>query len=186
MRAAQSGALIIRGDRHYTGGDPGDIDTILQDAAGNKMPEKIFLFQQIPYACFKPDGTINTNPDGTWKCDSGQTGIVQDFEKQLDSPRVWDFSGRFTSINGQVQPIITVPTGEIQRWRFIHAGIHDTVNVQIVPMVTTAPQAALAAQGILAGNAKAQAQAIQQICPSGDPAGLRSRWCRNSRSPRTG
>jgi FtsP/CotA-like multicopper oxidase with cupredoxin domain len=166
VASGASGALIIRGDRPYVGGAPGDIDTILHDAAGRPMPEKIFLLQQIPYACFNAPGKINENPDHTWKCDANQTGVVDDFEQQLDSPTVWDTSGRFTSINGAVQPTLEVPTGEVQRWRFIHAGIHDTVNLQIVPMVANGPKAALALRGILTGTPKQQEQALQQLCPT--------------------
>lgn len=166
VASGASGALIIRGDRHYTGGAPGDIDTILHDASGRPMPEKIFLLQQIPYACFNSPGKINQNSDGTWKCDATQTGVVDDFNDQLSSATVWDTSGRFTSINGAVQPTLTVPTGEIQRWRFIHAGIHDTVNLQIVPMIDSGPKAALALRGVLTGTAKEQAQIIQQLCPT--------------------
>ena len=171
VASGASGALIIRGDRHYTGGATGDIDTILHDAAGKPMPEKIFLLQQIPYACFDAQGKISKNRDGTWKCDPGQTGYVDDFNAQLASPTVWDKSGRFTSINGAVQPILNVPAGEVQRWRFIHAGIHDTVNVQIVPMLDTAPKAALAIKGVLDGTARDQAQVVQQLCPSLVPDG---------------
>ena len=36
-----------------------------------------------------------------------------------------------TSINGQCLPIITVNAGDIQRWRFIHAGIDATVNLAL-------------------------------------------------------
>lgn len=171
VASGASGALIVRGNRRYMGAAPGDIDTILHDEQGRPMPEKIFLFQQTPYACFNAPGKVNQNPDGTWKCDASQTGVVDDFDNQLASDTVWDTSGRFTSINGVVQPTITVPTGEIQRWRFIHAGIHDTVNLQIVPMVDAGPKAALALRGILTGTAKAQAEAVKQLCPTLVPDG---------------
>ena len=61
-------------------------------------------------------------------------GVVENFQLQLFSPTIWDTNGRFTSINGVVQPLIAVPAGQIQRWRLIHAGIHDTINVQLVEM----------------------------------------------------
>jgi len=166
VASGESGALIVRGDRRYTGGAAGDIDTILHDASGQPMPEKILLLQQIPYACFDAAGKINENPDHTWRCDPTQTGIVQDFDQQLASPTVWETSGRFTSINGAVQPVLSVPAGQIQRWRFIHAGIHDTVNLQIVPMVDTGPNAALALRGILQGSAKQQVTQVEQLCPT--------------------
>jgi FtsP/CotA-like multicopper oxidase with cupredoxin domain len=172
VASGASGALIIRGDRHYVGGAPGDIDTILHDAAGKPMPEQIFLFQQIPYACFDAAGKIIENPDQTWQCPAGQTGVVEDFDQQLASPTVWDTSGRFTSINGAVQPTITgIGAGQVQRWRFIHAGIHDTVNLQIVPMVTTGPKAALALRGLLTGTPKEQEETVKQLCPVTIPDG---------------
>ena len=172
VASGASGALIIRGDRKYVGHAPGDIDTILRDATGKPLPEQIFLFQQIPYACFDQAGKIIVNPDQTWNCPAGQTGVVEDFQDQLASATVWDTSGRFTSINGAVQPTITdVEAGEVQRWRFIHAGIHDTVNLQIVPMVTTGPKAALALRGILTGTPKEQAETVRQLCPVVVPDG---------------
>ena len=172
VASGASGALIIRGDRKYVGHAPGDIDTILRDATGKPLPEQIFLFQQIPYACFDQAGKIIANPNQTWNCPAGQTGVVEDFQDQLASATVWDTSGRFTSINGAVQPTITgVEAGEVQRWRFIHAGIHDTVNLQIVPMVTTGPKAALALRGILTGTPKEQAETVRQLCPVVVPDG---------------
>jgi len=97
---------------------------------------------------------------------------VEDFDQQLASPTVWDTSGRFTSINGAVQPTITgIPAGQVQRWRFIHAGIHDTVNLQIVPMMTTGPRVALALRGILTGTPKQQEDTVEQLCPVTIPDG---------------
>ena len=170
VASGASGALIIRGDRKYTGGAPGDIDTILHDASGTPFPEQIFLFQQIPYACFdnSTPPKIIQNPDGTWKCPAGQTGVVEDFENQLASATLWDTNGRFTSINGAVQPVLTgIAAGQVQRWRFIHAGIHDTVNLQIVPMVASPnPKSELALRGILSGTPKEQAATVQELCPT--------------------
>lgn len=171
VASGASGALIIRGDRHYTGGSPGDVDTILHDANNKPFPEQVFLFQQIPYACFTDDTltTIITNPaDKTWSCPSGKVGIIENFGLQLSSPTVWDTSGRFTSINGAVQPTLTgVEAGVIQHWRMIHGGIHDTVNLQIVPMVASKdPRASRAFEGIVAGTPVEQAKLIAEICPS--------------------
>ena len=36
-----------------------------------------------------------------------------------------------TSINGQCLPIITVKAGDIQRWRFIDAGISASINLAV-------------------------------------------------------
>lgn len=166
VASGAAGALIVRGNRPYTGEKPGDIDTILKDAAGKPLTEQVFLFQQIPYACFDDKGNIITQKDGTWSCPGDKTGVVENFQAQLSSPTVWDESGRFTSINGAVQPTLRgIAAGEIQRWRFIHGGIHDTVNLQIVPMNTASPKASLALQGVLGGTPKEQEAAIADLCP---------------------
>ncbi|BBP77381.1 L-ascorbate oxidase [Pseudomonas sp. Ost2] len=173
VASGAAGPLIIRGDRPYTGGKPGDIDTILKDAAGQPIPEQVLLFQQIPYACFDDQGNIIQDELGTWICPNGKTGVIENFDAQLSSPTVWDNSGRFTSINGVVQPTITqtsagknIQAGEIVHWRFIHGGIHDTVNLQIVPLDTTSPKAKLAnALAPLVGTPKEQAQRIADLCP---------------------
>lgn len=165
VASGAAGALIIRGNRHYVGHAPGDIDTILHDAAGRALSERVFLLQQIPYACFDAQGAIIT-VNGLWSCPAGKTGIVENFGLQLGSATVWDNSGRFTSINGVVQPTLqNIGAGEIQRWRFIHAGIHDTVNLQIVPMNTSSAKAKLALKGILGGTPREQAATIAEICP---------------------
>ncbi|MFN3355398.1 MAG: multicopper oxidase family protein [Pseudomonas sp.] len=167
VASGAAGALIVRGDRPYTGGEPGDIDTVLKTATGTPLTEQVFLFQQIPYACFDDQGAIIKQPDGTWTCPTGKTGVVEDFGKQLASATVWDESGRFTSINGAVQPTLQgIAAGEIQRWRFIHGGIHDTVNLQIVPMNTQSPKALQALKGVLGGTPKQQAATLTELCPS--------------------
>lgn len=166
VASGASGPLIVRGNRHYVGGQPGDVDTILKDAAGKPIPEQVFLFQQIPYACFDDKGQIITT-DGHWSCPTGKIGVVENFQTQLASPTVWDDSGRFTSINGVVQPTITgIAAGQIQRWRLLHAGIHDTVNLQIVPMDVSNPKAKLARLGVITGSPHEQAATIAAICPS--------------------
>ncbi|WP_461318089.1 multicopper oxidase domain-containing protein [Bradyrhizobium barranii] len=69
----------------------------------------------------------------------------------------------FTSVNGIVQPTLTVPAGEIQRWRFVHAGIHDTINIQLVratPVGTTN----LIATSALSGNRQQQKADLLAAC----------------------
>jgi hypothetical protein len=93
-------------------------------------------------------------------------GVVENFPLQLDSPQIWDTNGRFTSINGIVQPTITVPAGQIMRWRMIHAGIHDTINVQIVRSAATAQNTHLIALSALSGNREQQQRDVAAACPS--------------------
>ena len=40
-----------------------------------------------------------------------------------------------TSINGQCLPIITVMAGDINRWRFIDAGISESINIAVVQVM---------------------------------------------------
>jgi FtsP/CotA-like multicopper oxidase with cupredoxin domain len=175
-----------------------DVDTILHDAKGKPLAEQFFFFQQIPYACFSNspgqsggpwqqiftvNGMYNVNSPGTgakspanseWICplptkDNYVTpGQIENFTLQLDSPSIWDTNGRFTSVNGVVQPRLIVPAGEIQRWRFIHAGIHDTINLQIVPAVQT-PGHDLVAKTSLTGNRLQQAEELKTECPAPGP-----------------
>ena len=49
----------------------------------------------------------------------------------------------------------------------IHGGVHDTVNLQIVPMIASKnPRAARAFEGVVAGTRLEQAKIIAEICPS--------------------
>jgi len=167
-----------------------DVDTILHDGRGVNLKEQLFLFQQIAYACFKNGpppatpwqqifttqgmyevGSSGDSASAPWTCPKPESepqvsrGAVENFDLQLSSPRIWDTSGRFTSINGVVQPTMTVAAGEIQRWRFVHAGIHDTINLQVVrasPIGSTN----LIAASALSGNRQDQKANVALSCPA--------------------
>ncbi|MEF9672248.1 hypothetical protein QNM99_07370 [Pseudomonas sp. PCH446] len=140
-----AGALIIHGDRKPSRDANGDIDTLLKGADGRSFKERLLVFQQIPYACkdpagnfrYKPmkdkDGNIVKDKDGKdkmtldWTCKPGEVGVVESFD-QLQ-PSSWTDSGRYTSVNGLVQPIFTdARPGQVERWRLVHAGIRDTIR----------------------------------------------------------
>lgn len=70
--------------------------------------EKIFVFQQITY---------------------GEDGRVKDYSNF--GPKKWQESGRKITINGQLAPTIRMSPGEVQHWRFVHAGIRETVTAQL-------------------------------------------------------
>jgi FtsP/CotA-like multicopper oxidase with cupredoxin domain len=166
-----------------------DIDTVLHNAQGAPLKEQLFLFQQIAYACFdnEPDqaggpwqqiyttkGLYNINSgddiqNAPWTCPLPSpghpvsAGAVENFTLQLDSPSIWDTNGRFTSINGVVQPTMTLPAGEIQRWRFVHAGIHDTINVQVVRASPVGATNLIAASA-LSGNRQQQKADLAVAC----------------------
>jgi len=65
--------------------------------------EAIFVFQQIPY-----------NDAGTVGWDEVKATF-----------------GRVTTINGQMKPQVTMQPGEVQRWRFIHAGIKEKLSISL-------------------------------------------------------
>ncbi len=200
VASGESGVLLIRGNRPYTPPTPqdphpiADVDTILHNAQGVPMPEQLFLFQQIPYACFKNDpsyvggpwqaiytteGLYNINSPNTptspansaWTCplpapgNYVTRGVVENFALQLDSATIWDTNGRFTSVNGIVEPTMTVPAGEIQRWRFVHSGVHDTINVQVV-RASPVGGTNLIANSALSGNRQQQAANTAVACPA--------------------
>lgn len=59
-------------------------------------------------------------------------------------PETWINSGRYTSINGQVLgEMPKAQAGAPERWRLIHAGVRDTINLEIRPRITPAPLQAL-------------------------------------------
>jgi FtsP/CotA-like multicopper oxidase with cupredoxin domain len=143
VSSGMDGALIIKDDRAPTATTPGDIDVLLQDAQGAAFPDKVLMFQQVQYACFDDAGKIqkSPNPKGQpWVCNTGQTGEIRDYEQQLSFSTSWASSGRFTSINGKVQPGIEgLRAGLFERWRLIHGGVREAVNFRLFPMKSGAP-----------------------------------------------
>lgn len=130
VASGMAGALIIRGDRKPTPQANGDIDTLLKSADGKAIPERLLVMQQIPYACKGVKVDPKTGDKTVdWSCDPGEVGVVEDFAQF--SSKAWGLSGRYTSINGVVQPIIgNARTGQVERWRLVHAGIRDTIKLE--------------------------------------------------------
>jgi L-ascorbate oxidase len=142
VSSGMAGALIIKDDRAPTAGTPGDIDVLLQDEKGAAFPDKVLMFQQVQYACFDAAGKIQKSPGGVqpWVCDPGQVGKIRDYEQQLAFSASWANSGRFTSINGRVQPAVTgLQAGRFERWRLIHGGVREAVAFRLFPMKPGAP-----------------------------------------------
>lgn len=125
VSSGMAGFIVIRGDRLPTPEITGDVDTLL---AGADVEERLLLLQQIQYACYDEQGALETYPDGTYRCDPGQVGVIENYDQF--SPGDWAASGRYTTINGEVLP--TFPdavAGRLERWRVAHAGIRDTVSL---------------------------------------------------------
>lgn len=99
-----------------------------------------------------------------WVCDPGDVGGIDDYTGTavntvasrgapvgatipnygLFGPLSWRESNRYTSINGQIIPRFTgAVAGRVERWRTIHAGVRDSIDLQFIPMVTSAKPEAL-------------------------------------------
>lgn len=120
VSSGMAGALIIMGDQI-----PDNVDSL--DVVKNAT-EKIFVFQQIIYDEFgqiEPDrGPLQTFP----------TYNVAHPDNQISyfGPCNWEPMKREHVINGQLFPQLALTTGEIQRWRFIDAGIRETIGVELI------------------------------------------------------
>jgi FtsP/CotA-like multicopper oxidase with cupredoxin domain len=158
VASGMAGVLIIKGTRPPTPDLNGDIDTLLSNADGSAMKERIVLLQQIQYACRDANGGIKTDPKtGDWVCARGDVGGIEGYDQF--GPPTWQGSGRYTSINGQVLPTFSdAQVGRIERWRLVHAGVRDTIKLQFRKMRPGAAPFALEA-------AAAQDQWIAQNCP---------------------
>jgi len=128
VSSGMAGTLIVEGFRQLKDkavNGIADIDTILHDAAGTRFTDRVMLFQQIGYYCLDASGNF------TWNC-TGKTGEIESYEGFGPSgANSWSQSGRFTTINGIVQPLIETQAGKIERWRLIHAGVRDTINFRL-------------------------------------------------------
>ena len=174
VSSGMSGALIVRGTRKPTADANGDVDTLLKDGA-KPFPERVMVFQQIQYACRFPSNYPDANlagkvktyandpPPGTkpekddtrYKCDESDVGKIDGYD--LFGPGNWAGSGRYTSINGVVLgKLAHAKGGAIERWRMIHAGVRDTINLRIRMRKPDAPDAvgltAAASEGYVKDN----------------------------------
>lgn len=137
------GALIVRGSRRVEDKLAGrsaiaDIDTILMQRDGRRvraLKEQVLVFEQLSYACF--DGDTLLKDGERWICPADhQPGVFKNFDAQLGlnaGASRWQQSGRATAVNGIVWPRLEgVRAGEVQRWRMVHGGIRDGINVKIL------------------------------------------------------
>lgn len=56
-------------------------------------------------------------------------GVLENYNNF--GPGGWDDSKRYITINGQIVPEIKMRPGEVQRWRTVHAGVRETINLQL-------------------------------------------------------
>lgn len=130
VSSGMAGALIVRGNRQPTASRPGDLDTLLRPNARHRVQERVLVMQQIQYSCRDQEGKIKEEtPGGLWKCDDGDVGGIENYDSLQGG--TWARSGRFTTINGLTLPTFAgARAGRFERWRMIHAGVRETINLQ--------------------------------------------------------
>ncbi len=130
VSSGMAGTLIVEGFRQLKDKPQNgiaDIDTILKDTNGRRFKDRVFMFEQIQYYCLDPDSNGNLTVP-TYNC-VGKTGIIDSYSQF--GPGIWGQSGRFTLINGLLQPVVEMQAGQIERWRLIHGGVRDTINFSV-------------------------------------------------------
>ena len=83
----------------------GGLDNLPEIAAAE---DKVFVLQQIAY---------------------DRQGKIENYDEF--KPDKWEASQRRITINGQIVPVIEMRPGEVQRWRLIHAGVRERINVEL-------------------------------------------------------
>jgi len=146
LGSGMAGALIVEGSRLPTTARPGDVDILLKDDRGRPFPERILIFQNIPYACaFEEDGYGRSVRSSEGKrmaqpvCQPGEIGRVEHF-KQFFVPPDGAAAGRFFPLNGKVQPVLggTV-AGRFERWRILASGFHGVMRLGLRRLTPGAP-----------------------------------------------
>ena len=139
--SGMAGALIVTGSRKPTPSAPGDVDILLKDEKRRALPERVMLFQQIQYGCLDKEGKIEGRMEKEryirpWTCSPGEVGRIESDDNDWD----WRWSGRFTGINGKVQPALQhARTGAFERWRLIHGGTREPVRMRLYRLAEAAP-----------------------------------------------
>ncbi|MFL6751130.1 MAG: multicopper oxidase family protein [Sphingomicrobium sp.] len=140
--SGMAGALIVAGNRLPAAGSPGDVDVLLKDERGKAFPERIMLFQQFAYGCFNEKGVIEGkrdkkgDPVRPFTCAPGEIGRVESFDNDWG----WRRSGRFTGINGKVEPqLAAAKAGGFERWRMINAGRGENMRMRLYRLDPAAP-----------------------------------------------
>jgi L-ascorbate oxidase len=144
VSSGMAGALIVRGNRLPTIHGGGDLDTLLRPTSSQRFTERIVVMQQMNYACRDAAGAVKVDAANNYRCDPGDIGGMESYDQLAFGQ--WPGSGRYTSINGQVLPTFTgARAGQLERWRMVHAGVGDTINLEFRAMMTAASVSGLRA-----------------------------------------
>ena len=132
VASGMAGMLIVENDEKSLD----DVPEI--DAA----EEQIMVFQQIPYARRDANGKL-LQPDqegGIGQIElkdilappAGASAEEQKEYPQVFAPGYWNSSNHHTMINGQQLPVINLRPGEVQRWRMVHSGAREELQLKII------------------------------------------------------
>lgn len=168
VASGMAGALIVRGNRPPRVKDGkienGDVDVLLRPTKTQPFRERVVVAQQIQYACRdKETGAIKTNADKTYRCDEGDVGEIDKYDVFGVTAGVsnWSISGRYTTLNGRMIPTFKgAKAGQIERWRVIHGGVRDTINLEFRPLAEAEKNMA----GAMTMSAAEQDAFVQQAC----------------------
>ena len=140
--SGMAGALIVTGDRLPTEASPGDIDVLLKDEHGRQFPERVMIFQHIQYGCMNEKGlnegkrNEDNEPIRPFTCPPGKVGGYESFDNDWG----WRQTGRYTGINGKVQPLLRdAKTGAFERWRLVNAGSGEGMRMHLYRLDPNAP-----------------------------------------------
>lgn len=133
VSSGMTGALIIQGG----------MDDVVKVAS-----DRTFVLQQMPYRqltadpCERPapspekntskSGTKHRKPHKDWSDLFG----IEDYSDF--GPGAWErgvvANGWRTTINGQTWPVVEMRPGSVDRWRFIHAGVREGIELCLLPV----------------------------------------------------
>lgn len=121
VASGMAGALIIDGLPDAESGPVLGAESIKEIGDAK---ERILVFQQIPYVM-----------------DSGFGVVEIPNLPQMFRPGAWDALGRHTTVNGVRLPVITMRPGEVQRWRMVHSGFRESLQLRLIrnPSSSTGP-----------------------------------------------
>jgi FtsP/CotA-like multicopper oxidase with cupredoxin domain len=110
LASGMAGALIVRGDIDEHPGVKGARD-------------RLFVFQQL---AFDKDGKVQPV--------NNLAELFANFEgdKLLGIPNPVHGPPKFTTINGRTKPRIRMRPGEVERWRFVDAGVMEMLDIYLV------------------------------------------------------
>ncbi|MCO8123076.1 multicopper oxidase domain-containing protein [Stieleria sp. TO1_6] len=104
-------------------------------------PEEIERLRQALQSVWPPDPIPQEQAEAVVAAVGSILGLttytLEDFGAAFANgrwPRGKVEDGWRTTINGQVQPVIKIESGRIQRFRFIHGGVRDEIRVQLAPI----------------------------------------------------